>query len=172
MKPATRDSLLRAGLVLAFGVAGALLVFAWQSGERVGELEAELAELGDRFAQSDAQQPTTEPATGRRGRSGQPQDELGQAIRNRIAERYVFSRKPQDRFRQVQGVLGNRVFFAGGQSSIVGETFDGVEILRIDAEGVVVSKDGEEITVQVSGASSRGGGSSRSFQRRRGARSR
>ena len=150
MRPATRDALLRAGLVLAFGVAAALFVLAFQRWESAGDLEAELARLEEELVAAEEFGPAqgAEPA----------EDELALRVRERVEARHVFAPPPAERFRSVRGVLGDRVLFEGGESAAVGEEYDGAEVLGVGAESVRFRKAGEEITVEVGGGPAGGGG--------------
>ena len=158
MSPSTRASLLRASLVLLFGFAAGLGVLAFQRWEGAADTDLALEELERRL--------TAEPEPAEAG-DDPPGDAPGEALRGRVAERYVFAPRPEDRFRKVRGVLGNRVLFEGGESAAVGEEYDGAEVVRVGAESVRFRKDGEEVTVRVGGGGG-GGGEARSGRRRGG----
>ena len=154
MSPATRDALLRAAWVLTLGLATALLVLAFQRWDASGAIDDELATLEQDLTVSVA------------AADGEAEDALAASVRGRIADRYVFAARPEERFRSVRGVLGDRVFFSSGESVSVGEEFDGAEVIAVNAESVEFLKDGEEILVGVGGGgggrggdrASRGGG--------------
>lgn len=145
MSASTRASLLRASLVLLFGLAAGLGVLAFQRWEGVAGTDAALGELERRLTAGAA------PA-------GEGEDAAGEAFRERVAGRYVFAPEPREAFRRVRGVLGDRVLFEGGGSAAVGETFGGAEVVSVGAESVGFRKDGEEITVQVGGGAGGAGG--------------
>ncbi|BAM03561.1 hypothetical protein [Phycisphaera mikurensis] len=144
----TRNALLRAALVLVFGFAAVLLVLAFQRHDAAGGLEEDLADLTAALEEKAAADPAGE-------------DDLGERVGERMRQRFVFGSAPEDRFRSVRGVLGDRVFFEGGESVRVGESFDGAEVLGVGAESVRFRHEGEEVTIDVGGGG--GGGASGGF---------
>ncbi len=155
MTPATRNSLLRAAWVLTLGFAAALGVLAFQRWDASGSIDDELAALEEDLAADPGGDDADDP--------------LASGVRDRMVDRYVFASRPEDRFRSVRGVLGDRVFFSSGDSVSVGEEFDGAEVVAVNAESVDFRKNGEDVTVQVQGS---GGGGDRVSGRGGGGRNR
>lgn len=97
-----------------------------------------------------------------------PDDDPGLVAAKRINERFVFSSRPPQRFRNLRGVLGNAALFADGGAVEVGGSFDGAEVIEVGGDWVKLKYEGEEITVSVAGngsAPQRAGGSQRSANR-------
>lgn len=80
-----------------------------------------------------------------------PEDPAGQAVVKRILDRYIFNQPPPQRFRQIKGVLGDRVIFDDGRVVSVGEQYDGATVKAIGGDWVQLEHEGQSIVVGVRG---------------------
>ncbi len=91
------------------------------------------------------------------GVSGQGPTRADAAVQ-RVRERYLWTPPPREAFRSAQGVLGDRVLYAGGQSFGVGDDAMGAKVLSIRSSSVEFEYRGEKVTVDVFASSGGGGG--------------
>ncbi len=154
--------LLSASALVAF-VALAMAAESWWSAARVGDRLDEVAGRLTSARPTDAAPADAEPGgsrrnEGRRGSAsgGLAEDDAGRLAAERIAERYVFAPRPPERFRSVQGVLGDVVMLRDGSTVRIGESVDGAQVREIGGNWVRFHHRGEEIVVDVAGSS--GGG--------------
>ncbi len=169
-------------IVLALWVVAAVFVLLavgqwWASTSADDRLDALVTRLDPPPAQADA---SSDDA----GKDGPPEDapddsadapalandDPGVLAAKRIDERYIFHSKPQPRFRQIRGVLGNKVLFTHGGAVAVGGSFDGATVKEVGANWVKLEHEGEEITIAVAGGSPNMGGDRPRQRRARGRR--
>ena len=124
----------------ALGAALMILALAlqgWWSGhdlsDRAAVLDASLERRGE----------TTPPDRS----AGQP-TQTDQAVK-RIQERFLFSPRPPEMFRRVQGVLGDRVLYPGGQSFGIGDNAMGATVVAIGSNWVELEHNGRSIIIDV-----------------------
>ena len=151
--------------LLTLGVAAVLAVQAaliWTSdddtAERVEKVEKRLTIVAAPAAAQDA--PPSDSGDRWRGRRGSPDadtssDPLAQAVA-RVRERHLFMPAPPEAFRNVQGILGDRVLYGGGQSYRLGDQAMGATITAIGSNWVEFVKNDEKITIDIFRGGTRG----------------
>ncbi|MBB6429901.1 hypothetical protein [Algisphaera agarilytica] len=77
-----------------------------------------------------------------------PSDPAGQATQ-RIRDRFLFMPPPPQGFRNVQGVLGDRVLYPGGQSFGLGENAMGATVVAIGTNWVELLHEEQTITIDI-----------------------
>ena len=75
-------------------------------------------------------------------------DPLAAAV-TRVQARRLFTPAPPDAFRNVRGILGNRVLYPGGQSFGLGDQAMDARIVAIGTNWVEFSKDGQTVTLDI-----------------------
>ncbi|MEM9418793.1 MAG: hypothetical protein AAGA25_07070 [Planctomycetota bacterium] len=83
-----------------------------------------------------------------RQRGAVPDDPAGQATQ-RIRDRFLFMSPPPQGFRNVQGVLGDRVLYPGGQSFGLGENAMGATVVAIGTNWVELLHEEQTITIDI-----------------------
>ena len=117
--------------------------------ERVDKLQRRLASLSDPSPVGDA--PSSDPSPADRFTSRNPSDAdapLAQAVA-RIRDRHLFTPAPPEAFRNVQGILGDQVLYAGGQTYSLGDQAMGATITAIGSNWVEFVKDQQKVTIDV-----------------------
>ena len=170
----------RVGLLVLLGGALAVTVLAAQGYTAEDDAADRVAAVAGRLAL--AQDPPPTPGAGatpgrgdengegpgwqggrpsRGGGLGDDASPAGQAVA-RIRDRHLFAPAPAEAFRNVQGVLGTRVLYPGGQSFTVGDNAMGATITAVGSGWVEFEHDGgtERIHVFEGGGSGGGGGHS------------
>ncbi|MEM7624204.1 MAG: hypothetical protein AAF333_01105 [Planctomycetota bacterium] len=74
----------------------------------------------------------------------------------RLNQRCLFMPAPPQGFRNVQGVLGDRVLYPGGQSFGLGDNAMGATIVAIGTNWVELEHEGQTITLDIFNGSERG----------------
>ncbi len=165
----------RVGLLVLLGGALAVTVLAAQGYTAEDDAADRVAAVAGRLALAQAPPSQAEAEAvqsdgggedlGRRGDrpsrgggSGDNASPAGQAVA-RIRERHLFAPAPAEAFRNVQGVLGTRVLYPGGQSFTVGDNAMGATITAVGSGWVEFEHDGEAERIHVfEGGGSGGGG--------------
>lgn len=88
--------------------------------------------------------------------AGDAQNDPGSAAVQRIRDRYLFMSAPPQGFRSVQGVLGDRVLYPGGQSFGLGENAMGATVVAIGSNWVELLYEEETITLDIFRGGERG----------------
>lgn len=143
-------------VVLAILVVAAVAVSAWvvQRWAATGDYDTRLAAAMGRL------EPDAQPAEGKGEGEGEAEgkkpatpepNKAATAAADRIEKSYIYIPKPPPQYRNVEGVLGDRVIFAGGRSVGIGETFDGAKIIAIGSDWVDLEVDGKTISIGVFG---------------------
>ena len=97
---------------------------------------------------------------GSRGGGGNADAEDSPAARAvaAIRQRHLFAPAPAEAFRNVQGVLGDRVLYPGGQSFRAGDEAMGATVTRVGSDFVEFEHGGETVRIQVFEGGNDGGG--------------
>lgn len=74
----------------------------------------------------------------------------------RLGQRYLFMPAPPQGFRNVRGVLGDRVLYPGGQSFGLGDNAMGATVVAIGTNWVELEFEGQTITLDIFNGSERG----------------
>ena len=160
-----------AALVSLLGLRG------WWHGATV---TSRVESVAHRLEQAVTEQPESKPESaqpggpdrhGTDGNGSKEANDPGTLAVQRINQRHLFAPKPPDQFRNIQGVLGDRVLYAGGQSFAVGENAMGATVKAVNSEWVEFEFKGE--TIRIETLSAGGGGRARRGEgggRRRGRR--
>ncbi|MEM1109519.1 MAG: hypothetical protein AAGH99_12605 [Planctomycetota bacterium] len=147
------------GIAAILGAYAALGLTDYSAGERVDDVTSKLrprstasSETVPNHGQEQAGRQRL-PRTGgsHAGDNGQAADAA-----KRIRERYLFMPRPPEGFRNVQGVLGDRVLYPGGKSFGIGENAMGATVVAIGSNWVELLHDGQTITLDVFGGNERG----------------
>lgn len=83
-------------------------------------------------------------------------DDPAAAAVSRVRQRFLFMPAPPQQFRNVQGVLGDRVLYAGGQSYGLGENAMGAIVVALGTNWVELQHEGETITLDIFNGAQRG----------------
>lgn len=121
----------------ASAVIAALAFRGWSSEsslpDRVAEIEASLEQAGS-------------PPKG----DGRPRYAVAaeQAVQ-RIRQRHLFAPRAPEEFRNVQGVLGDRVLYPDGRSFGIGQNALGATVVAIGSNWVELEHDGQTIIIDI-----------------------
>lgn len=140
----------------------------WQGTTATSRVEA----VAQRLEQAVAA-PTDSPAESPPDKKDKPdktsvKKDPGALAVQRIRDRHLFMPKPPERFRSIQGVLGNRVLYAGGQSFAVGENAMGATVKAVNSEWVEFEFQGETVRIEMFPGRGGGGGGDRRKGRKHG----
>ena len=160
----------RVAWLVLLGVAGVVSVLAVQgyvggedATERLDAVATRLAVEQRAPAVGVVQSGDADGSPGRggsRGGGGSADAEASPAARAvaAIRERHLFAPAPAEAFRDVQGVLGDRVLYGGGQSFRAGDDAMGATVTRVGSDFVEFEHDGETVRIEVFGGGNGGGG--------------
>lgn len=90
------------------------------------------------------------------GASPGDSDSPAAAAVSRIQKRFLFMPAPPQGFRNVQGVLGDRVLYPGGQSFGLGENAMGATVVALGSNWVELKHEDETIVLDISYGGERG----------------
>ncbi|MEM9913475.1 MAG: hypothetical protein AAF911_00770 [Planctomycetota bacterium] len=99
--------------------------------------------------------PDRSPAGGD-GPNPRASNQQANAAVKRIRDRHLFMPAPPQGFRNVQGVLGDRVLYPGGQSFGVGENAMGATVIAIGTNWVELLHEDQTITLDIFRGEERG----------------
>lgn len=88
---------------------------------------------------------------GGRAASAAEADSPHLAAARRFERSYTFMPEPPPAYRQVAGILGDRVIFRSGQTAGIGESFGGATVKAVGSDWVDLEVEGETITIGVFG---------------------
>ncbi len=136
------------------GLAAILLVRAgltWtdpvQQQEAIADLKLRLQPQAEDAAPPEASASSRPPTMSARTKQASTIDP--QVVVKRIADRHLFEPAPPDGFRNVQGILGNRVLYGGGSSFGVGDQAMGARIVAIGTNWVEFQFNDETVVVDI-----------------------
>ena len=138
-----------AAWIALIGFALVVGVLASRGFSEARELEARVEAVADQLRLGEAAEP---PANAIQGTTDDP----AARATTRLEQRFLFMPAPPQGFRNVQGVLGDRVLYPGGQSFGLGDNAMGATIVAIGTNWVELEHEGQTITLDIFNGSERG----------------